>query len=62
MYREVARARSEGGVVSAIVPAPMARDGEKNMPARNRKIARAAKLGAKPAPKVNKAARGGDIM
>ena len=61
MYRVVARARSDGMQVSAIVPAPIASDGEKNMPAKNLKIANAAKLGAKPAPRVKRIPSGGVI-
>lgn len=61
MYRVVAKARSEAAQVSAIVPAPIASDGEKNIPARNLKIASPAKLGAKPAPSVKRTPSGGVI-
>ena len=61
MYRVVAKARSDGIQVSAMVPAPIASDGEKNIPARNLKIANPAKLGAKPAPSVKSMPSGGVI-
>jgi hypothetical protein len=61
MYKVVARARSDGIQVSAMVPAPIASDGEKNIPAKNLKIANAAKFGAKPAPRVKRIPRGGVI-
>jgi len=61
MYKVVARARSDGIHVSAIVPAPIASDGEKNIPAKNLKIASAAKFGAKPAPRVKSIPSGGVI-
>jgi hypothetical protein len=61
MYKVVAKARSDGMQVSAMVPAPIASDGEKNMPARNLKIASPAKVGAKPAPSVKSIPSGGVI-
>lgn len=56
----MAAALSDGGLQSAIVPAPMARGGEKNMPARKRRITKPAKVGENPAPRVKRAPRGGD--
>lgn len=61
MYMVVPIARSDGWHVSAMVPAPMARAGEKNMPARNLRMTSAAKFGANPAPRVKMAPSGGDI-
>ena len=57
----VAKARSDGGKISASVPAPIASAGEKNTPAKNLNITKPANVGAKPAPSVKRAARGGEM-
>ena len=61
MYKLLPRARSDAGHVSLIVPAPMANAGEKNIPEKNRNIMSAVMFGAKPAPIVKMAPRGGEI-